>query len=60
MRAYYTHSFALNQQDDIDLQTCLAKFKKIEVLRRGIQECLNDCPKPPKRLLEKVRKLIPK
>ena len=57
-KAYYVHSFHLQGQDEIDFVTCKCKFKVIEIIRRGIKECLKDCPNPPKKVIQKAKDLI--
>lgn len=57
MTARYTYNFALTGQDEIDFQTAKTKFKTIEIIRLGIKEALKQCPKPPKTLVERVKKV---
>jgi hypothetical protein len=57
-KARYTYVFSLTGQDEIDFITCRSKFKVIEVIRRGIKECLKECPIIPQELIESTKKMI--
>lgn len=54
----YPHGFALRGQDEIDWQTCRAKFRPIDIVRIGIQECLKQCLKTPKEAIRRAKDLI--
>lgn len=54
----FQHSFSLTNQEETDLITAQSKHSIAEIIRAGIKWGLRDCPKPSKKLLEKVEKLV--
>ena len=54
----YQYTFSLGEQEEIDFQTCRAKFKVIEIVRLGIREALKSCPKPSPEIIKKAKDLV--
>lgn len=52
------HSFALNEQEEIDFITACSKFSGMDILRLGIKEALKSCPKVPKQAINKAKSLV--
>ena len=55
----HQYTISLTGQDEIDFQTVKAsEIKQIDIFRLGLKEALKQCPKVPKKAIEKAKAIV--